>query len=239
MRTPSGVGVLRDSPHDHVHHHGLMFAVKADGVNFWEERAESGHQVQTAFEAGADELRQRLDWVDAAGVALLRESRSIRLDKVEGCTRITWTSTLRPGREAEPVELTGSHYHGLGARFAVSLDGAATFLLPPGTAGEAVRGTERLTPVPWAAVSGEVEGKPVTFALFSAPANPVHPPPLFTMTAPFAYLSATLNLWKKPLVIPPGGSVTLTYGVALWDGRRTAEDVAQAYTNWASGTKQP
>ena len=26
--TPSGVNVLRDAPHDHLHHHALMFAIK-------------------------------------------------------------------------------------------------------------------------------------------------------------------------------------------------------------------
>ena len=35
--TPGGVQVLRDSPHDHKHHHGLMFAVAVDGVDFWAE----------------------------------------------------------------------------------------------------------------------------------------------------------------------------------------------------------
>ena len=33
--SPAGVNVLRDSPHDHKHHHALMFAVGVDGVDFW------------------------------------------------------------------------------------------------------------------------------------------------------------------------------------------------------------
>ena len=37
LYTPGGVQVLRDSVPDHKHHHGMMFAVAADGVNFWEE----------------------------------------------------------------------------------------------------------------------------------------------------------------------------------------------------------
>ena len=44
--TPKGVNVLLDSPEDHIHHHGLMFAVNADGVNFWEESADTGRQSQ-------------------------------------------------------------------------------------------------------------------------------------------------------------------------------------------------
>ena len=35
--SPAGVQVLRDSPHDHKHHHALMFATAVDGVDFWSE----------------------------------------------------------------------------------------------------------------------------------------------------------------------------------------------------------
>ncbi|MBI4579868.1 MAG: PmoA family protein, partial [Planctomycetes bacterium] len=45
LLTPSGVNVLRDSPSDHKHHHGIMFAVAVDGVNFWEEREPFGRQI--------------------------------------------------------------------------------------------------------------------------------------------------------------------------------------------------
>ena len=38
LYTPGGVQVLRDSVADHPHHHGMMFAVAANGVNFWEEQ---------------------------------------------------------------------------------------------------------------------------------------------------------------------------------------------------------
>ena len=42
LYTPGGVQVLRDSVPDHKHHHGMMFAVAADGVDFWEERRRGG-----------------------------------------------------------------------------------------------------------------------------------------------------------------------------------------------------
>lgn len=34
---PDGGNVLRDAPPDHPHHHGLMYAVKVNGLSFWEE----------------------------------------------------------------------------------------------------------------------------------------------------------------------------------------------------------
>ena len=43
--TPGGVQILRDSPFDHKHHHALMFAITADGVNFWEETPGCGLQA--------------------------------------------------------------------------------------------------------------------------------------------------------------------------------------------------
>ena len=34
--------MVRDAPSDHLHHHGLMFAVQVNEVNFWEERGTPG-----------------------------------------------------------------------------------------------------------------------------------------------------------------------------------------------------
>ena len=45
ITSPSGTNVLRDAPFDHLHHHGLMFAWRVNGVNFWEEVAGSGREV--------------------------------------------------------------------------------------------------------------------------------------------------------------------------------------------------
>ena len=46
---------------------------------------------------------------------------------------------------------------------------------------------------------------------------------MFRMLDPFAYLSATLNLYKEPLEIVAGKPLELAYGVALWDGEIPAE----------------
>ena len=235
LHTPAGVAVLRDSPHDHVHHHALMFALGAGGVNFWEERAECGRQVQQppALEAGG--LAQRLDWTGKDGVVRLVEDRSIRLKASEEVTLVTWTSRLQPPAGVASVELTGSHYYGLGARFVTSMDAGATFLFPEKADGAAVRGTEKLTPARWCAVTGLAGDKPVTFAIFDAPSNPRHPAQMFTMTAPFAYLSATMNLWKQPMVLKAGETLPLTYGVALWEGRRDAGEIERAWQDWRRG----
>ena len=56
--TPSGTNILRDAPSDHLHHHGLMFAVRVNGINFWEEKPDSGKQehVSVARDEGESNL---------------------------------------------------------------------------------------------------------------------------------------------------------------------------------------
>jgi len=47
--TPGGANGLRDAPADHLHHHGLMFAITVEDVNFWEESAGGGAQAHRGF----------------------------------------------------------------------------------------------------------------------------------------------------------------------------------------------
>ena len=234
MFTPAGVAVLRDAPHDHVHHHGLMFAMAVDGVNFWEENVGCGRQVETEFVAEGEHLQQQLEWTDSTGKVRLRETRTVRLEAGEGITLATWTSVLSAPTNSAATVLSGSHYHGLGARFVTTMDQGVVFLFPAGAEGAGVRGTERLTPAPWTAVTGDAGDKPVTFALFYSGRNAIARPPMFTMTAPFAYLSSTLNFWKEPLALAPGDTLPLTFGVAMWDGRRDAAEIEKAFQDWCT-----
>ena len=97
--------------------------------------------------------------------------------------------------------------------------------------GEVVRGDERLTPVKWCAYTAKADGKPVTVAVFDHPKNPRYPAKMFTMTKPFAYLSATGNEWKEPITIKAGEPLNLRYGVAVWDGevdKKTSRKVVPA-----------
>src|SRR5687767_11594272 len=49
LYTPGGNNIVQDSPADHLHHHGLMYAIRINGVNFWEEAKDSGHQKHARF----------------------------------------------------------------------------------------------------------------------------------------------------------------------------------------------
>jgi len=247
LYTPGGTQILRDSPADHVHHRGLMYGVMVDGVDFWGEQPAAGKQLSASLQASAEwqngrgrsRLKQRVEWV-AAGKTLALESRTI--DVWAGgdlpATLLTWRTALQPASGLTTIQVTGTHYDGLGMRFVQSMDGVGRFFNPTGDPGKSVRGTERVAPAPWCAYTAPVGEKPVTVALFDHPQNVRHPAGMFTMLQPFSYLSATPNVWNNPLAVAQGSSLDHTYGVALWDGETTAAAVAELYERWVSLAKR-
>jgi hypothetical protein len=99
-----GANILRDSPADHKHHHGLMFAVRVNGINFWEETPGCGVEkpvgtpvVETGLTRAGHHrarFRHRIHWVagqdasleDTSASALLVEDRAltVSLDESTG-----------------------------------------------------------------------------------------------------------------------------------------------------------
>ncbi len=251
--SPAGVNVLRDAPADHLHHHALMFAVKIDGVNFWEETPTAGKQLHQSFtDVKTDtktnvendkrlEIRQAsftelIDWTNSNRELLLKEHRKIdvRQGTDLGATLLTWQSKFEIPGGTESATLTGSHYHGLGMRFIKSMDSAGRHFNPDGKPGTVFRGNERLLRSTWCAYTANADGKPVTVAMFDHPKNPRHPATFFTMTKPFAYLSATLNLHKEPLKVVSGKPLVLRYAVAVWDGKVKADRIEKLYRLWTA-----
>jgi hypothetical protein len=239
LYSPSGLNVLRDAPPDHLHHHGLMFAVAVNDVHFWAEDSQAGEQMHT--NTGVD---VRDDLAAFSGLVcwhvgskvLLREYRRITaLHSPPGVAvnLITWRSQLMPDTEAT---LTGHHYYGLGMRFAASMDQSGTFINAAGAEGEVFRGDERLTQADWCAYTAEVDGQPVTVAMFDHPTN-IRSVTWFTMKSPFAYSSATLRYHEQPLKIEHGKTVDLYYGVAVWDGRVDSTRIEQVYRHWLQNTQ--
>ena len=243
LTTPAGVPILRDAPHDHLHHHALMFAVTVDGVNFWEERDAPGQQIHRGFDdvvvTTRDKWRvagftERLDWVNPrSGELLLHEHRTIETYARDDlrATLLTWQSRLAPPSGKTSAELTGSTYFGLGMRFVPSMDTGGTFINAAG--GTGVEGTND-APARWCAYTAEADGQPVTVALFDHPDNPRHPAVWFTMTEPFAYLAGTLDLAQRAIRVEADHPFVLRYGVGLWDGRVGPERIESLYRRWIS-----
>lgn len=240
LATPGGVNVLRDSPADHKHHHGLMFAVAADGVDFWSENAACGRQlgrpigpVQASSRDGQSQVvfSQAVEWKDARSQeTLIDEQRTVKVHQIAGvpATLVTWQCRLTVPPRKEFVTLTGSPYFGLGMRFLVSMDTGGQFQNADGQSG--VKGTNAARSA-WCAYTAVADGKPVTVAMFDDKSNPRHPATWFTMEK-FAYMSATLNLNKQSLRIDAGKPLELRYGVALWDGKVEKNRIDEAYRRW-------
>jgi len=245
LLSAGGLNVLRDAPADHKHHHGIMFAVAADGIDFWSETRANGIQasrqppefrMEQRGPTPCGVIRHTLDWKSPEGRAILEEQRIIEIPLVDGADKVrllTWRTQLKPAADRQAVRLAGSHYFGLGLRFPASMDNAAQFLFADRKEpGPVVRGDERVTPARWCAVLGNIDGKPVTIAVFDHPGNAPHAAHFFTMSKPFAYLSATINLWKQPLEMAPDRPLKLCYGVAVWDGQVGGDEIDRIVGQW-------
>ncbi|MBN1508884.1 MAG: PmoA family protein [Sedimentisphaerales bacterium] len=243
--TPGGLNVLLDAPHDHLHHHGLMYAVAVDGVNFWEETPAAGRQVEgpapqvvIAQHGGGPSAGFIVGpvWLDATGrKGELAERRTVEVCQagILGATVVVWRSDLSVPKAKQSVTLSGSHYFGLGMRFVRAMDGGE-FFNADGREGTVFRGEERLVQSSWCAYTAAIDGKPVTVAMLGHPDNPRHPTMWFTMAKPFAYLSATLNLHERPLTLSAGERLVLRYAIVAWDGKVSKDRVNQAY-QWFVG----
>lgn len=243
--SPNRVQILRDAPPDHNHHHGLMFALKVDDVNFWEERdANSGKELHKRFcdvkatvndDASRAGFVQKLDWVGPdSDEPLLIERREIDVVKANdlGATLIEWRSTLKTPPGNESMTLSGRNYFGLGMRFVESMDQDGRFFSLGDKPGGIDQGNQQLTPAKWCAYTAKADGKPVTVALFDHPDNLGHPAAMFTMYRSFSYLTATVDGWKQPVVVKAGHPLEFRYTIALWDGAADKATVERLYQRW-------
>jgi Methane oxygenase PmoA len=258
LATIDGVNILRDSPADHKHHHGLMYAIRVNGINFWEETPGTGGEkpvVVLANTIATDPdgrpravFRHRIDWVaegdaksaDLDAVALLIEDRTLGLtvDPSSQEVALGWHAEFRPGPGFQQVVLTGSDYNGLGMRFQADLDPVARHLIA-GTQPDLGGTRKDVTSGGWGAVLFDTPDRPVTVALFGAPGNARGAPRFFSMHRPFAYLAATQSLDREPLVYRAGDRFVLDYLVTVYPGLKTAQFLGRRGQLWADFLARP
>ena len=206
--TPSGIQLLLDSPPDHVHHHGLMFAVGAGETEYYGEHPGAGSRVTRfgreaprpkATKAAPGSVEQTIDWIEPDGRRQLIERRSVRIHSCEtgGPNVLTWVTQLKAAEGRGPVDLWGRFYFGLGLRLVADFRDKARFSVPAGSPPLHPVIFGQLRPGNWCSLAGEVGGKPVTIAIWEDPSNPRRAL-WFTMKEamrqPIVFLGATLSL---------------------------------------------
>jgi hypothetical protein len=254
LHSLAGDDVLRDAPADHLHHHGLMYAIRVNGHNFWEETPTAGHEKSvkllsqgTGRSAGGlpqATFTQLIHWVahtnralaDTASAALLLERRTLTLTVDEAAQEVAldWHGEFAVG--AAPVQLHGSDYNGLGLRLPQTWDRVAKHQnsenLPYSAAGN-----RDVIEAKWSAVSHAPEGRAATVALFARPSQTAGTTRFFSMVNPFTYLSVTQGLDQQPLARQPGDKFTLNYRVLVHPAIKSREFLQDRYARWVSGSR--
>jgi hypothetical protein len=132
LRTPAGHETTLVSPGDHRHHKGLMYALRCEDLNFWEEipREECGVQtiLDTKLMADGSGIVQDLLWTDMdGGKETYREERRISAthEAASSAFVYTWHTRRTALRDHRLVKSPWSmkmpdgrriNYHGLGFR---------------------------------------------------------------------------------------------------------------------------
>ena len=252
LRSLRGDDVLRDAPADHLHHHGLMYAVRVTGVNFWEETNQPGHERHVELLAHGTGRNARglpqasctelIHWVphvdhtraDTAPVALLVERRTLTLTVDENAEEVAlaWHADFEIGGGTNRVTLHGSDYNGLGLRLPAAWDHAALHV-NSGDTPYPSGGKPGAVPARWGAVSHTVDGRGVQVALFARPRGQAGTNSFFAMTEPFTYLSATQGLDQSPLEYRAGDRFSLDYLVLVCPVTRNPAQLEERYQSWA------
>jgi hypothetical protein len=249
--TIRGDNLLRDAPSDHLHHHGLMYALRVNGLNFWEETSGNGVEkpIETLVSDSQDSpaglpratIRQTIYWLapqdaflpDSPNLALLIETRILLLtvDQSQEEVTLRWTSRFEVGGKTNTVVLDGASYFGLGARFLEELDPIAAHF--NSDASPDLTGTKQdVSPHDWCAVAFDRPSAPATFAIFGAPANARGKTFFFTMKRPFAYISATQAVNQQPLVYHAGDKFQVDYLVAVYPAVQPRSFLSARAAEW-------
>ncbi|BFU96434.1 MAG: hypothetical protein NTNFB02_31560 [Nitrospira sp.] len=246
----SGYNVLLDAPSDHLHHHGIMYAVMVNGINYWQEREDTGFQRSVRIEkqqTGVDERgRPYASFVDViewlaptarstvdGGEPILHEGRTITVtvDENNREVAVQWSSDFVVGARVKSAVLTGDPYNGLGLRLSRDFDSRVVHRNAEKTL-DPRRGDPNILKVRWSAASVSLPVRESTVAVFGDQANRLGDPVFFLMYEPFAYISATQALDKGKLEYESGAHYRLNYLVTTYPKIQSSEFLRLRGEEW-------
>ncbi|MGE5195351.1 MAG: PmoA family protein, partial [Deltaproteobacteria bacterium] len=221
-----------ENPEDHPHHKGIWCSVdEVNGIKFWAEKGRIENQSVELSAATGDPARIKLvnHWLDAAGKPLLIETTQVSI----------WANRLmaydiRLAAADKAVTFDDTKEGLFGIRVADSLRGKAggKIVNAEGLHGEKECWGQESK---WVDYFGDVEGKTYGVTLIDHPQNfrksrfHVRDYGLFTLS-PFgqhAYTNGQLP--ANPLVLEPGKSIRLRYGLYVHDGDAQQGNVPSVY----------
>jgi hypothetical protein len=246
----SGYNVLLDAPPDHDHHHGIMYAVMINGMNYWQEWKETGFQRSVGIEregAGINAAGRPyatftdvIDWLDPAGRGtpegeqpFLRERRTlvVTVDEQTRETAVQWSADFEVGHHAPSITLTGDPYNGLGLRLVRDFDGRVAHRNSH-QALDPRQGDPNISKARWSAASIALPSRFSTVAVFGAAANELGDPVYFLMWEPFAYISATQALNKNRLEYQAGSRFRLSFLITVYPEIKSAQFLEERARAW-------
>jgi hypothetical protein len=251
LYTLRGENVLRDAPPDHLHHHGMMYAVWVNGINFWEEKGDAGvekhveiplyYAIATTNGVPTARFEEVIHWVpsakrqaaDSLEAALLVENRTLTLTVNETNQEVAllWESEFKVGPNGAKVTLTGANYDGLGLRLPQTFNHVAKF---QNSASLPYRGpnAQNVIPANWTSVAGQIEGRDVMLVMFGGRESQGDEARFLTMLDPFAYLCATQGLDKQPLEYGAGAKFSLSYLLTVYPENKSAAFITRRAELW-------
>lgn len=246
----SGYNVLLDAPSDHLHHHGIMYGVMVNGINYWQEREDTGFQRSVRIEAQQTGVDDRglpyasfvdvIEWLDptARGAAkggepILHERRTITVtvDETHGEVAAQWSADFLVGGHVKFAVLTGDPYNGLGLRLSRDFDSRVAHRNAE-TALDPRRGDPNISKARWTAASVSLPERDSTVAVFGDQANRLGDPVFFLMYEPFAYISATQALDRGTLEYASGAHYRLNYLVTAYSAIKSSEFLRLRGEEW-------
>jgi methane monooxygenase PmoA-like len=221
-----------EHPEDHPHHKGIWCSIdEVNGIKFWAEKGKIENQSVAiiAMDDGMGRIKLVNHWLDAASKPLLIETTQVTI----------WANRLmaydvRLAAADKAVTFDDTKEGLFGIRVADSLRGKAggKIVNAEGLQGEkGCWGQESK----WVDYFGDVAGKTYGVTLIDHPQNfrksrfHVRDYGLFTLS-PFgqhAYTNGKLP--PDPLVLEPGKSIRLRYGLYVHDGDTEQGNVRSAY----------
>jgi len=244
LYTLRGENVLRDAVPDHLHHHGLMYAVCVNGINFWEERNAPGIQkhvemlrVDTSSANGVPVacFTELIHWLAPTNLTapLLIERRTLALavDEPSQEVSLRWDAQFQVGTNAGKVTIHGPNYDGLGLRLPEPFNHVAVFQNSAGTPYTS-KNSQNVITARWTSVSGVMNGRDVMLVLYGRPDNARGDSAFFTMTDAFAYLTAAQGIDKQPLEYAAGDRFSLSYLLAVYPEKKTPEFINRRGARW-------